>query len=369
MSCHDTQNQADAHCLRERLEQTLELYRQNLSVFHKFKLCASQIQAITSLDQLPELLATLRDSLKLRDIHLVLDQEQYAGFLPDSIPTRPQLSLRRVLREMGLTESFRHPLLGSVADIAIQAPVARELFQTARGQRDCLGSVCVFPLWDKYHPGNLIGFLTLRDDDPLRYNEGMATDFIEFFADMFSWSLVTLREHEKLQRESTLDHLTGCHNRTYLMKHAPRILEFAHRKKMPVALLFIDLDGFKKVNDTLGHTCGDQLLVALARTIQSIIRDYDIFVRLGGDEFLLLLPGMDREAAQRAATRIQDALRTLPVSRVCSVTTQLGITASIGLAMYRPGETLQQFIQRADTNMYSAKPSVDGRTRTSESAS
>ncbi|WP_028572927.1 GGDEF domain-containing protein [Desulfonatronum lacustre] len=366
MSGRDAQNAADAHCLRERLERTLELYRQNLSVFHKFKLCASQIQAITSLDQLPALLTTLRGSLKLRDIHLVLDREQYAGFLPDSIPTRSQLSLRRMLREMGLAESFRHPLLGSFADIAIQAPTARELFQT-RGQRDCLGSVCVFPLWDKYQPDNLIGFLALKDGDPLRYNEGMATDFIEFFADLFSWSLVTLREHEKLQRESTQDHLTGCHNRSYLMKHAPRILEFAHRKKMPVALLFIDLDGFKKVNDTLGHACGDQLLVAVAHAIQNIVRDYDIFIRLGGDEFLLLLPDVNRETAQRTANRIQDALRTLPVAQVCAVATQLRITASIGLAMHRPGETLHQFIQRADTSMYSAKPSASERARTSES--
>lgn len=362
MNGRDAQNAADAHCLREKLEQTLELYRQNLSVFHKFKLCASQIQAITSLDQLPELLSTLRDSLKLQDIHLVLDREQYADFLPEPIPTRSQLSLRRMLREMGLTESFRHPLLGSFADIAIQAPTARELFQT-RGQRDCVGSVCVFPLWDKYHPDNLIGFLVLRDGDPLRYNEGMATDFIEFFADLFSWSLVTLREHEKLQRESTQDHLTGCHNRSYLMKHAPRILEFAYRKKMSVALLFVDLDGFKKVNDTLGHACGDNILVAVAHTIQGIVRDYDIFIRLGGDEFLLLLPDVNRETAQRTANRIQDALRTLPVAQVCAVATQLRISASIGLAMHRPGETLQQFIERADSNMYNAKLSVGDRTQ------
>ncbi len=362
MSRHDSQNLADANCLRERLDQTLELYRQNLAVFHKFKLCASQIQAITSLDQLPELLATLRDSLKLQDIHLVLDREQYVDFLPDSIPTQPQLLLRRMLREMGLAESFRHPLLGSFADITVQAPASRELFQP-RGQGDCVGSACVFPLWDKYQPDNLIGFLVLKDGDPLRYNEGMATDFIEFFADLFSWSLVTLREHEKLQRESTQDHLTGCHNRSYLMKHAPRILEFAHRKKMSVALLFIDLDGFKKVNDALGHACGDRLLIAVAQTVQSMVRDYDIFVRLGGDEFLLLLPGMDREAAQRAATRIQDALRALLVAQVCAVATQLRVAASIGLAMHRPGETLQHFIERADSNMYNAKRSVGERTQ------
>lgn len=367
MNRHDTKNLADTHCLRERLEQTLALYRQNLAVFHKFKLCASQIQAITSLDQLPELLAVLRASLKLQDIHLVLDRDRYADFLPESILTRPQPSLRHMLREMGLAESFRHPLLGSCADIAIQAPAARELFQI-HGQRDCVGSVCVFPLWDKYQPDELIGFLALKDGDPSRYNEGMATDFIEFFADLFSWSLVTLREHEKLQRESTQDHLTGCHNRSYLMKHAPRILEFAHRKKMPVALLFVDLDGFKKVNDTLGHACGDQLLIAVAHAIQGIVRDYDIFVRLGGDEFLLLLPDMSKETAQRVANRIQDALQALPISRVCSIATQLRISASIGLAMHRPEETLLQFIERADTSMYNAKSSTGERVRISESA-
>lgn len=343
--------------LQSRLERTLELYQRNLSVFHKFKFCASEIQAMTSLDQLPMLLDTLRDRLGVQDIHLVLAQEEYAEFLPDPIPTWPQLSLRRVLREMGLTDSFRHPLLGTYADLLIQAPSVRELLHSPRNQ-DCFGSVCIFPLWDKYQPDNLIGFLTLTDGNPQRYTGGMATDFIEFFADLFSWSLVTLREHEKLQWESTLDHLTGCHNRTYLMKHAPRILEFAQRKKFPVALLFIDLDGFKMVNDTLGHACGDQILIAVAQRVQSIVRDYDIFIRLGGDEFLLLLPDVTQTTAQRTANRIQSELHTLTISRICSMETQLTVAASIGLAMYHPGESLQEFMQRADTNMYRAKAST-----------
>lgn len=342
------------HALQCRLERTLELYQRNLSVFHKFKFCANEIQSMTSLDQLPGLLDTLRDRLNVQDILLVLDKEQYAEYLPDSIPTWTQLSLRRVLGEIGLTDSFRHPLLGTYADLLIQAPSVRELLQTHRNQGS-FGSVCIFPLWDKYQPNNLIGFLTLADDSPLRYTGGMATDFIEFFADLFSWSLVTLREHQKLQWESTLDHLTGCHNRTYLMKHAPRILEFAQRKQFPVALLFIDLDGFKMVNDTLGHACGDQILIAVAQRVQSIVREYDIFIRLGGDEFLVLLPDVTQATAQRTANRIQGELHTLATSHICSIKTQLTVSASIGLAMHRPGETLQEFIQRADKNMYNAK--------------
>lgn len=358
MTNRDTSQDSEAvRTLRCKLDRTLELYQRNLSVFHKFKLCASEIQAMTSLEQLPGLLQTLRDRLNVQDMHLVLAQELFAELLPHSIATRPQLSLRRMLQEMGLGDTFRHPLLGTYAEILLQAPSLRELLQTPRNQ-SCFGSVCIFPLWDKYQPDNLIGYLTLIDANPQRYNGGMATDFIEFFADLFSWSLVTLREHEKLQWESTLDHLTGCHNRTYLMKHAPRILEFAQRKQFPVALLFIDLDGFKLVNDTLGHACGDQLLIAVAQRIQSIVRDYDIFIRLGGDEFLLLLPDVGKQTAQRTANRIQGELHTLPVSRICSVDTQLTVAASIGLAMYRPGETLQQFIQRADSKMYHVKAST-----------
>ncbi|WP_161946193.1 GGDEF domain-containing protein [Desulfonatronum thiosulfatophilum] len=309
---------------------------------------------MTSLSELPELLDVLRARLNLRHIHLVLAQEKYADYLPDSIAVQPQASLERILRELCMDYSTKQPLMGAFQEIRFQTPGIKVLLP-AENSPAFMGSLCVFSLWNKYQPGELIGFLTLIDQNPQRYSNKMATDYIEFFADLFAWSLVTLRDHEKLIRENTTDYLTGCHNRNYLLKHAPRILDFAQRKGFPVALLFIDLDGFKQVNDTLGHDCGDRILISVAQCIQNIIRDYDIFIRHGGDEFLLLLPDVEQNIALRTASRIRKAIQNVRVSKICSATTDITISASIGVAMHLPGEKLITLIQRADHKMYASK--------------
>lgn len=342
--------------LKSKLKGALDLAQKNLSAFQKFKNCSQEIQSATSLDQLPGVLENIKSRLRLQDILLVLAREDYADFVPLSIRTRPVAELKALMADMGLDTPGITPIMHSMAGLRQTFPVPASFFPDSwqAGQN---GSVCIFFLADKYHPGTLIGLLCLRDKNPLRFHADMATDFIEYFADSFAWTLVTLREHEKLIRENTLDHLTGCHNRTYLSKHAPRILEFAQRKGFPVALLFIDLDKFKSINDTLGHACGDQVLIAIAERIQGIVREYDIFARLGGDEFIVLHPDVDRQRALDTARRIQDAILALDVSELCNQDTTLRASASIGVAMYEQRESLDQFIDRADQSMYATKKS------------
>ena len=348
---------ASVQDLRNKFKRVLASYRENLVVFHKFKVCTAEVQTMTSLDQLPEMLNTLRSRLDVQSVFLVLSRERYAEFLPDSIDTQPSAHLGRLLQGLGLDNASRQPLLGRLSDVICRFPEVKELIPAEMYEKP-IGSLCVFPLWDKYDPEILIGFLVLTDQSAHRYNEEMATDYIGFFVYLFSGVLVTLREHEKLLRESTLDPLTGCHNRNYLMKHAPRILEFSQRRRFSVALLFIDLDGFKQINDTLGHDCGDSLLIAVARLVQGIVRDYDIFIRLGGDEFLLLLPDVDQNTAKRTASRINEGIQSLNVANICGNSTHLRSSASIGVTMHLPGESLQAFIQRADKSMYAVKRSA-----------
>jgi two-component system, cell cycle response regulator len=164
------------------------------------------------------------------------------------------------MADMGMDRPGVQPIMNTMSGMR-HTPSDIRSFLPESWDRNQDGSVCIFFLADKYHPETVIGLLCLADRNPERFHADMATDFIEYFADSFAWTLVTLREHEKLIRENTLDQLTGCHNRTYLCKHAPRILDFAQRKDFPVALLFIDLDKFKAINDTMGHSCGDLVLV------------------------------------------------------------------------------------------------------------
>jgi len=348
--------------LKKKLKAAIDLARNNLSAFHKFKHCSQEIQSATSLDQLPAVLENIKSRLRLRDIFLVLAEEDYAGFVPLSVQTRPVADLKGLMKDMGLDGPGTKPVMTSMAGMTQAFPGIGSFLPNSWGLEHA-GSACVFFLADKYHPKSIIGLLCLADGSPLRFHADMATDFIEYFADSFAWTLTTLREHEKLIRENTLDHLTGCHNRTYLDKHAPRILDFAQRKGFPVAMLFIDLDDFKGINDSMGHGCGDLVLITIAERIRRIVRDYDIFVRLGGDEFLVLLPDVDLQTAQETAGRIQKAVCSVDAAEACGSKAGLKTSASIGVTMHEQGEDLERFIARADKCMYAVK---HGRRRSSE---
>jgi diguanylate cyclase (GGDEF)-like protein/PAS domain S-box-containing protein len=149
------------------------------------------------------------------------------------------------------------------------------------------------------------------------------------------------------------DTLTGLPNRALLMDRLEFILASARRHGSQVAILFIDLDNFKTVNDSLGHAAGDQLLRIIARRIQESLRSADVVSRLGGDEFLVVLPELESEHAP-----VQVAEKLLPaVSETVSLEGQsLTVSPSIGISLFpRDGATADALIKNADAAMYLAK--------------
>ncbi|SDL03848.1 PAS domain S-box-containing protein/diguanylate cyclase (GGDEF) domain-containing protein [Franzmannia pantelleriensis] len=161
-----------------------------------------------------------------------------------------------------------------------------------------------------------------------------------------------------LQLKANHDPLTGLANRSLFDDHLQRALHHAQRHADEVALLFIDLDRFKPINDSLGHGAGDTLLKQVARRLSQALRSDDVLARFGGDEFLVLLQheaGVD--GAQTVALRLQEALeapfkvgdRRLPIS------------ASIGIALFpRDGDSAEELLRSADSAMYSAKHAGGG---------
>jgi len=122
-----------------------------------------------------------------------------------------------------------------------------------------------------------------------------------------------------------------------------------------VTLLFIDLDGFKEVNDSLGHEQGDRVLRDVASRIASVVRSGVTVGRLGGDEFLAIMQGSDVKAAQVVAKRIIDG-----IVQVGSILTQFPLSASVGIATGSPNESAEQILRRADQAMYEAKAEGPG---------
>ncbi|HEY4368482.1 MAG TPA: EAL domain-containing protein [Steroidobacteraceae bacterium] len=162
-----------------------------------------------------------------------------------------------------------------------------------------------------------------------------------------------LEKQQRLDRLAHHDQLTGLPNRLFLAMHLPLAMEEARRRKLPLAVLFLDLDRFKHINDTHGHEVGDKLLQAVAKRITDAVRDEDVVVRMGGDEFVVILSTV-KGASQvnETAARITSTLN-VPVDIDGK---PLVTTVSIGVSLYpRDGEDVGSLLRHSDTAMYQAK--------------
>ena len=173
----------------------------------------------------------------------------------------------------------------------------------------------------------------------------------------------------RIQHLAYHDTLTGLPNRTLLTDRVEHALVRARRTGQVGALLFIDLDKFKRINDSLGHAVGDELLKELARRVRSALRAEDTVARLGGDEFVVLLEGLgqDPDQAVGRASEIGDKLRGLFADEYRLNGHELYVTASIGVVTFpRDGDTVDTLLRHADTAMYHAKGAGRDGTRVFE---
>ena len=162
-----------------------------------------------------------------------------------------------------------------------------------------------------------------------------------------------MERHQALDHLANHDHLTGLPNRLYLAGHLPDAIEEAKRRGHALAVLFLDLDRFKHVNDSRGHETGDKLLKTVAQRIRTTMRAEDLVVRMGGDEFVVVMRGIKgTEQVNEAAARINHALGAPMVVDGRTLVT----TVSIGVALYpHDGVDMGELLRHSDTAMYQAK--------------
>ncbi|MEQ7870135.1 diguanylate cyclase [Chromohalobacter salexigens] len=162
----------------------------------------------------------------------------------------------------------------------------------------------------------------------------------------------------RLAEQAMADPLTGLWNRRYLKGQAAKEMARARRGGAPLSLIVVDLDHFKHINDTHGHDVGDQVLQSFADTARAQLREGDILCRMGGEEFVILLPDTAPEQAMQVAERLRLAVSTTPVEveTEAVATSRLTYTASLGVARVDPEEaSLEPAIKRADEALYAAK--------------
>lgn len=176
----------------------------------------------------------------------------------------------------------------------------------------------------------------------IRHFDGVVTDITE-----------RKQAEEEVHRLAHYDTLTNLPNRTLLHRRIHQILSQSRRHGRSVAVMFFDLDRFKLINDSLGHSIGDRLLIAVAGRLSEQFRDYDVISRQGGDEFLLVLPETE---ADQAAHRAEELLRDFAATPFHVEGHELTVTPSIGIAMFPDdAEDADSLIRHADAAMYHAK--------------
>ena len=201
-------------------------------------------------------------------------------------------------------------------------------------------------LWNKRKDGTLYPqWLSIQG---MRDSYGKLTHYTGLFVDMTERK----KTEEQVQWLAHFDALTGLPNRTLLRERSNLALSLAQRRNEPLALMFLDLDGFKNVNDSLGHNTGDELLKQFASRLKGLVREQDTISRQGGDEFVLVLPNTDTGGA----TSIAEKLLAIAAEPYHIDPHELNLTASIGIAMFpSDGMDFETLSCSADTAMYRTK--------------
>ncbi len=166
-------------------------------------------------------------------------------------------------------------------------------------------------------------------------------------------------ELDDTRRQAQHDGLTHAFNRRWLDENLPRLLSRSSPER-PLSVVMVDIDHFKRLNDTLGHAAGDRVLLAVADTLRRRFRPADLVVRYGGEEFAVLMPATTTEAAARAAERVREAVAFTRFAG-SDGTALPGVTVSCGIATARDGDRAETLVHRADTALYRAK--ATGRNR------
>ncbi len=194
---------------------------------------------------------------------------------------------------------------------------------------------------------------------PLRGSGSAIAGAIQTFRDN-SQGLAMLQRLTELEETALLDPLTQLANRRYMEQHLQECFELRTRYGWRFGVLYLDIDHFKRVNDTYGHAAGDQVLKSLARTLAGNLRSFDMVGRWGGEEFLIVCPNVNsyhvRDTAERQRMLVEKSTATFGPNT-------LQVTVSVGATLPRAAETMEDLIRRADGLMYDSKRA--GRNRVS----
>ena len=324
---------------------------------------ASRDELQAGLHRLGDTLSSTHDLDRILAVVLetaMASTQAQAGMLLLLSPDQDELVLAvgRGLEERGVSAGLRLPIGVGISGLVARTgdPVLGRVgvgpgeLRVGPGEPEATSLISV-PLKSS---GRVIGVLDLYDRrDADGFDDGDLA-MIRTFASQATVAVDNVLLHEEAQRLSTTDGLTGLWNYRYFQMTVGKEIERAARFSRPLALLMLDLDHFKNVNDTFGHQRGDAVLVELAARVRGQVRDVDTVARYGGEEVVVVLPETDEAGAVRAAERICDVVRRRCFGEPGQV--PVDVTVSVGVAVFpMHGATAGALLRRADEALYDAK--------------
>jgi two-component system cell cycle response regulator len=307
------------------------------------------------------ILNTLSDNCRLNQVTLcLLDQHDELKTMLADLKI-DSLEFSRLAFVATNTELYQQvaPLKTAILG-KYQAHLHGELFESCSEKPQC---VAIIPL---IRQSKLLGCLNLGSMDLDRFTDDMGTDFIDRLGSVISICLENVINSERLTLISLTDALTKVNNRRYVEMRMLEEIGRARRQQYSIACMYLDIDFFKKVNDTYGHQSGDDVLKEVAKRIKAELRLSDTLGRFGGEEFVVLLVNTNHLNAVLVAERIRRSIADKPflltTSGVCSVTISIGITTLVeNLNQGDIDDTARALLQQADHALYQAKE--QGRNR------
>lgn len=340
------------HDTIKKLLQRMEKNHNTQQHFHKFELELLACQNLKELFDL--LLIEAKQHFGLSAVSLVLIDTDFA---------LQELIERLELNHYGSRLQLRHGPEFLVSVYPQQPRVelgAMDILMSTRlfpGSSDVASAACL-PLMRQ---DRLEGSWHFGSDSNDRFLSGMATDYLLHLASVVSMCVENCIGREHLQHQGQVDMLTQVKNRRSFEVEFDKELQRAERYQESLSCMFVDVDHFKKINDSHGHQTGDICLKYIAQEIETQLRKTDLLARFGGEEFVVLLPHCDDVAATAIAERIRQTIETKVIAGIAG--TKVKATVSIGVSTWRPGTKRsdnigslgQAFLACADNVMYQAK--------------
>lgn len=349
----NNQSQTEVQLLRDQLQSLMDAARLNEKKWRRLDQFEKQLISTRTLPKLVQLiLENYKAACETDVVTLVLCDPEYEirRILERSQPVSDEIPGLVLLEKLPAHDAEPAPYLGP-----FDAEMERAIFDP--WPEGC-HSMLLLPLMRQ---GELVGSLNMASSAAERFSADRSTDFVERLANIFSICLENALNHERLNLIGLTDPLTGIFNRRYLETRCQEETANVRRYHNPLCSMFLDIDKFKRINDTYGHIMGDEVLRKVANLIKSELRSNDVLARYGGEEFVVLLPQTGLHHACEIAERIRCAIAAHPFS--INKRNELQVTISIGVAQISAElegsdmDLANGLLAAADESLYLAKES------------